>query len=252
MTASPIQPSILKFSILKPSDRIFCALDTTDTDKAVALAKQLQGVVGGVKLGLEFFCANGADGFKAVAATGMPIFLDLKFHDIPNTVAGAIRAVAPLAPKILTVHTQGGPEMMRRAAETAAEEAEKHGVARPWVTGVTILTSMDDADLAAIGVKDTVADQVARLAALASENGLDGMVCSPKEIALARTATHTGFKLVVPGIRPVGSATGDQKRVMTPSDAVTAGADVLVIGRPITQADDPRASAVAIAASING
>ena len=237
---------------MRPSDRIFCALDTVVTSEAVALAKALQDVVGGIKLGLEFFCANGADGFKAVAATGMPIFLDLKFHDIPNTVAGAIRAVAPLAPKILTIHTQGGPEMMRRAAETAAEEAEKHGHTKPWVTGVTILTSLDDSDLAAIGVTDPVADQVARLAALAAKNGLDGMVCSPREITLARAATNPDFKLVVPGIRPVGAAVGDQKRVMTPFDAVTAGADILVIGRPITEAADPAAAARAIADSING
>ena len=237
---------------MKPSDRIYCALDTVEIQKAVNLAETLNGVVGGIKLGLEFYCANGADGFKAVAETGMPIFLDLKFHDIPNTVAGAIRAVAPLAPKILTIHTQGGPEMMRRAAETAAEEAAKHGHAKPWVTGVTILTSLDDADMKAIGVEDIVADQVARLAALGAENGLDGMVCSPREITLARTATNPDFKLVVPGIRPAGSAAGDQKRVMTPFDAVEAGADVLVIGRPITQADDPRAAAVAIANTING
>ncbi len=237
--------------INQPSDRIFCALDTVDVAKAVDLANKLIGVVGGVKLGLEFYCSNGADGFKAVAETGMPIFLDLKFHDIPNTVAGAIRAVMPLAPKILTIHTQGGPEMMRRAAETAAEEAAKHGIDKPWVTGVTILTSMDDRDLNAIGVKDVVADQVARLAALGATNDLDGMVCSPKEIKLARATTNPNFKLIVPGIRPVGSAAGDQKRVMTPADAVTAGADVLVIGRPITQTADPRAAAEAIAASIN-
>lgn len=236
---------------MKPSDRIFCALDTTETNEAVALARKLQGVVGGVKLGLEFFCANGADGFKAVAETGMPIFLDLKFHDIPNTVAGAIRAVAPLAPKILTIHTQGGPEMMRRAAETAAEEAAKHGYDKPWVAGVTILTSMDDSDLKAIGVNDVVADQVVRLAALAHKSGLDGMVCSPREIKLARLATSPDFKLVVPGIRPAGSAAGDQKRIMTPADAIGAGADVLVIGRPITQAEDPAAAAQAIAASID-
>ncbi|SDD23764.1 orotidine-5'-phosphate decarboxylase [Kordiimonas lacus] len=236
---------------MKPSDRIFCALDTVETASAVALAKKLQGTVGGVKLGLEFYCANGADGFKAVAETGMPIFLDLKFHDIPNTVAGAIRAVAPLGPKILTIHTQGGPEMMRRAAETAAEEASKHGNDKPWVAGVTILTSMDGDDLQAIGVNDAVADQVARLAGLAHKSGLDGMVCSPREITLARQATAPDFKLVVPGIRPVGSAAGDQKRVMTPAEAVTAGADVLVIGRPITQADDPAAAARAIAGSIN-
>lgn len=232
------------------SDRIFCALDTTNTAEAVELSRKLQGYVGGLKLGLEFYCANGADGFKAVAETGMPIFLDLKFHDIPNTVAGAIRAVAPLGPKILTIHTQGGPEMMRRAAETAAEEAAKHGTDKPWVTGVTLLTSLDDKDLQAIGVKDNISTQVARLATLAHENGLDGMVCSPREIQLARAATSEKFKLVVPGIRPAGSAVGDQKRVMTPVDAVKAGADVLVIGRPITQAQDPRAAAEAIAESL--
>lgn len=236
---------------MKPSDRIFCALDTVETERAVSLAKTLIGTVGGLKLGLEFYCANGADGFKAVAETGMPIFLDLKFHDIPNTVAGAIRAVAPLGPKILTIHTQGGPEMMRRAVETAAEAAAKHGHAKPWVTGVTILTSMDDADMKAIGVEDKVSDQVARLAALADANGLDGMVCSPMEITLARAATNPDFKLVVPGIRPVGSAAGDQKRIMTPGDAVSAGADVLVIGRPITQAVDAATAAKAIADSIN-
>ncbi len=237
---------------MKASDRIFCALDTIDTTQAVATAADLLGVVGGVKLGLEFYCANGADGFKAVAETGMPIFLDLKFHDIPNTVAGAIRAVAPLGPKILTIHTQGGPEMMRRAAENAAEEADKHGLEKPWVTGVSILTSLDDSDLKAIGVEDFVEAQVARLAKLAAASGLDGMVCSPKEVTLARKATNPSFKLVVPGIRPAGSAAGDQKRVMTPQDAVTAGADILVIGRPITQAPNPRAAAEAIANSING
>ncbi|MFC3052171.1 orotidine-5'-phosphate decarboxylase [Kordiimonas pumila] len=229
---------------------VYCALDTTDTAEAVRLAKMLIGHVGGLKVGLEYYCANGTDGFKRIAETGMPIFLDLKFHDIPNTVAGAIRAVAPLGPKILTIHTQGGPEMMRRAADTAAEQAEKHGLTKPWVVGVTILTSLDDSDLKAIGVADKVADQVARLAALGASSGLDGMVCSPLEIALARRATHKDFKLVVPGIRPAGSAVGDQKRVMTPKEALTAGADVLVIGRPITQAKDPQEAANLIAASL--
>lgn len=233
-----------------PHDRIYCALDTVDVDAAVAIAHKLIGAVGGIKLGLEFFCANGADGYKRVSEVGLPIFLDLKFHDIPNTVAGAIRAVAPLAPRILTIHTQGGPEMMRRAADAAREEADKHGVVKPSIVGVTILTSLDGADLNAIGVNDAVSDQVARLAALAADNGLDGMVCSPKEIATARTVTRPDFKLVVPGIRPVGAAVGDQKRVMTPADAVKAGADVLVIGRPITQADDPAAAARSIAAQL--
>lgn len=235
---------------LRPSDRIFCALDTTDVDTAVATATNLLGVVGGVKLGLEFYCSTGADGFKAVSETGMPIFLDLKFHDIPNTVAGAIRAVAPLAPKILTIHTQGGPDMMRRAAETAAEEADRHGVTRPWVVGVTLLTSLDNDDLSALSISGTTATVVPTLAGLAQVSGLDGVVCSPKEIAMVRSQTASDFKLVVPGIRPVGSAVGDQKRVMTPRDAVAAGADVLVIGRPITGADDPVAAAKAIAASL--
>lgn len=231
-------------------ERIFCALDTVDVEAATALAHQLVGSVGGIKLGLEFFCANGADGFLRVAEAGLPIFLDLKFHDIPNTVAGAIRAVAPLAPQILTIHTQGGPEMMRRAADTAAEEADKLGVSKPLVVGVTVLTSLDDDDMHAVGVQNTVPNQVARLAALAHANGLDGMVCSPKEIALARVVTHADFKLVVPGIRPAGAAVGDQKRVMTPKDAVGAGADFLVIGRPITQADEPAVAARSIAAQL--
>ena len=233
-----------------PSERIYCAIDTTDVDAAVSLAQGLKGTVGGVKLGLEFYCANGAAGFQAVAETGMPIFLDLKFHDIPNTVAGAIRSVMPLAPKIMTIHTQGGPEMMRRAAETATEEADKLGIAKPWVVGVTILTSLDNDDLAACSVSGTTNTVVPTLAGLAEKSGLDGVVCSPKEIELVRGVTQPDFKLVVPGIRPAGSAVGDQKRVMTPKDAVDAGASVLVIGRPITQAGDPAAAAREIAAQL--
>lgn len=229
---------------------IFCALDSVDVDHVVRLARALKGTVGGIKLGLEFYCSAGADGFKRVADTGMPIFLDLKFHDIPNTVAGAIRAVAPLGPKILTIHTQGGPEMMRRASETAAEQASKYGFEKPVVAGVTILTSMDQSDLNAIGVTDAVPDQVKRLAALAHQSGLDGMVCSPMEIALARAATSPDFNLIVPGIRPAGSDKGDQKRVMTPKQAMTAGADILVIGRPITSALDPARAAANLAHSL--
>ncbi len=234
----------------QPSERIFCALDTTETSRAVELAKSLKGYVGGLKLGLEFYCANGADGFKAVADTGMPIFLDLKFHDIPNTVAGAMRAVMPLAPKILTIHTQGGQEMMRRAAEEAAGQADKLDVEKPWVVGVTLLTSLDDKDLAGMSVEGTTETVVPTLARLAERSGLDGVVCSPKEIELVRSQTGPDFKLVVPGIRPAGSDAGDQKRVMTPADAVSAGASILVIGRPITQASDPVEAAQAIAASL--
>lgn len=236
--------------IQQPSERIFCALDTTDTRVAVETARKLLGVVGGIKLGLEFYCSAGADGFKAVAETGMPIFLDLKFHDIPNTVVGAIRAVMPLAPRILTIHTQGGSEMMRRAAETAAEEADRHGVIAPWVVGVTLLTSLDNDDLAAMSVSGTIDTVVPTLAGLAQASGLDGIVCSPREIAMVRSQTANDFRLVVPGIRPVGSAAGDQKRVMTPQQAVSAGADVLVIGRPITGAADPVVAARDIADSL--
>ena len=232
------------------AQKIYCALDTTNVDEAVALAKALKGTIGGIKLGLEFFCSAGPEGFKQVSETGMPLFLDLKFHDIPNTVAGAIKSVAPLGPKIITIHTQGGLAMMQAAAETAAREADRYGFEKPWVCGVSILTSLDDSDLEAIGVNDPVAEQVARLATLAHSSGLDGMVCSPKEITLARNATSSDFKLIVPGIRPKGSASGDQKRVMTPHDAVEAGANIIVIGRPITQSDDPVASAQSIAESL--
>ncbi|UTW55284.1 orotidine-5'-phosphate decarboxylase [Kordiimonas sp. SCSIO 12610] len=233
--------------MLQSHERIFCALDTTDVSEAVQLSKNLKGYVGGVKLGLEFFMANGADGFKQVADTEIPIFLDLKFHDIPNTVAGAIRAVAPLAPKILTIHTQGGSEMMRRAQETAIEEADKHGLEKPWVVGVTILTSLDENDIGATGIEGAVPTAVERLAKLASTNSLDGVVCSPMEITLLRETISEDFKLVVPGIRPAGSAVGDQKRVLTPKEAVDNGADILVIGRPITQAPDPIKAAQKIA-----
>ncbi len=236
--------------LAREQDRIFTALDTTDVEVAVATAHQLKGIVGGLKLGLEFFLSCGVDGFKRVSETGMPIFLDLKFHDIPNTVAGAVRAVAPLAPKIITVHTQGGTDMMKRAVETAHEEAHKYSVPAPWVVGVTVLTSLDDVDLTSIGVDVPVGTHVARLAMLAAESGLDGMVCSPHEIALVRGAAGADFKLVVPGIRPAGTAFGDQKRVMAPQEAVTAGADVLVIGRPITGSGNPAVAAKAIADSL--
>lgn len=230
---------------------IFCAIDTTDVGDAVALAQQIKAHVGGLKLGLEFFCANGRDGYARVAEAGLPIFLDLKFHDIPNTVAGAIRAVAPLAPSILTIHTQGGPEMMRRASEAAREEADKAGVSAPAVVGVTVLTSLDAADLDAIGVADAPDKQVPRLAQLAETCGLDGIVCSPMEIALVRKVVRNDFRLVVPGIRPAGSEKGDQKRVMTPAEAQIAGASVLVIGRPITGANDPASAAAAIVTSLS-
>lgn len=225
---------------------IFCALDTIDEARATSLARGLRGSVGGVKLGMEFFYARGPQGYHAVAEAGLPVFLDLKLHDIPNTVAGGIRAVLPLRPAIVNVHAAGGLAMMRAAAE-AAQEA---GRERPLVIAVTVLTSLDETDLAATGVTGAPADHVLRLAHLAARAGLDGVVCSAHEIEGLRRELGPDFKLIVPGIRPAGSDIGDQKRIMTPAEALARGADVLVIGRPITGAADPREAAEAISASL--
>lgn len=231
---------------MKLDNPIFCALDTTDMDRAVALARDLRGSVGGAKIGMEFFNAHGHAGCRAVAETGLPIFLDLKLHDIPNTVAGGIRAVLPLKPAIVNVHTGGGAAMMRAAVD-AAKEA---GPSRPLVIGVTLLTSLDASDLAEMGISRSPSDQVRRLAGLAATAGLDGVVCSAHEIEALRRDLGRGFKLIVPGIRPAGSDIADQKRVMTPSEALARGADMLVIGRPITGAGDPRAAAEEIGRSL--
>lgn len=228
---------------MKPHQRIFVALDTTSTAEAASLAERLSGYVGGIKLGKEFFTANGPQGVAHVAACGMPLFLDLKFHDIPNTVAGAVRAALPLKPFLLNVHAAGGSAMMQAAARAAAEA----GTVRPLMLAVTVLTSMGPEDLAAVGVPGSVQDQVVRLATLARDAGMDGVVCSAKEIEPLRAALGPDFKLVVPGIRPLWSETGDQKRIVTPAEAVRLGADFLVIGRPITAAPDPVAAARRIA-----
>ena len=235
----------------EPKDRIFVALDTQDLTRAANLARVLAGLVGGVKLGKEFFTAQGPDGVRAVAG-GERLFLDLKFHDIPNTVAGAVRAAVHLRPAIVNVHASGGPAMMQAAAEAAREAAEDSEVPRPLVLAVTVLTSLDDDDLTAVGQKGPAGDQVLRLAQLAQECGLDGVVCSPREIAALRRACDPAFVLMVPGIRPDWAARGDQKRVMTPAEALAAGADYLVIGRPITGAEDPAAAARRIVAELAG
>jgi len=223
---------------------IFCAIDRPDLEGALALCRALQDVVGGFKLGLEFTSANGPAGVRAVVALGLPVFLDVKFHDIPNTVAGAVRAVGGLGVAMLNVHVAGGPAMLRAAVEANA------CAPRPAVLGVTVLTSVDDADLATTGVPHGARDQVLRLAALAQTCGLDGVICSPQEIAALRSRCGADFKLVVPGIRPAGSGLGDQKRTLGPAAAIAAGADWLVIGRPITRAPDSHAAAAAIAAAI--
>ncbi|MBO6783037.1 MAG: orotidine-5'-phosphate decarboxylase [Alphaproteobacteria bacterium] len=226
-----------------PDNPVFVALDTPDLDLALRWCEAVRGHVGGVKTGLEFFSANGADGVRTIVDTGLPIFLDLKFHDIPNTVAGAVRAVAGLGAAIVNVHASGGPAMLD-AARNAAEQAG--GPARPLVIAVTVLTSMDDGDLRAVGQAAPAEEQVVRLAALSRDHGLDGVVCSPAEIGPIRAACGPDFKLIVPGIRPDWAVSGDQKRITTPREARDRGADVLVIGRPITGADDPAAAAARI------
>jgi len=228
---------------------IFVAVDTIDLAEAKVRAKQLAGAVGGIKLGLEFFVAHGPEGIRAVMqeCAGLPLFLDLKLHDIPNTVAGGVRAAAALKPRYLTIHTSGGPAMLR----AAADEAAKFGAARPRLLGVTVLTSMAEDDLAAVGfARRAMSEQVEAMARLAKANGLDGVICSPHEVAALRRAMGPDFVLMVPGVRPAGSDAGDQKRVMTPADAMKAGATHLVIGRPICQAADPVAAARKIGAEL--
>lgn len=223
---------------------IFCALDSADLEWALSLTGKLAPLVGGVKLGLEFFSANGADGVRAVSRTGTPVFLDLKFHDIPNTVAGAISSVAPLAPLMTTIHTLGGRDMMKAAVEAAANAAEKLGVRRMKILGVTMLTSMAETDLDEIGVKaSSMVDQVKRLAVLAQESGVDGIVASPHEIEALRRVCGPDFLLVIPGIRPLWAESQDQKRVLSPKEALDRGASHLVIGRPITKASNPAEAA---------
>ncbi len=224
---------------------IFVALDTTDPDYARELAERVRPHVGGLKLGLEFFNAHGPDGVRPFVEMGLPVFLDLKYHDIPNTVAGAVRAASGLGVSILNVHAQGGAAMMR-----AGLDAAKSVSPAIRVIAVTMLTSLGDEDLPGLGLMPPVGDQVLRLAALARQCGLDGVVCSAHEIVRLRKEMGPDFLLVVPGIRPDGSSLGDQRRVMGPAEARASGANVLVIGRPITGAPDPEQAARDIAQSL--
>ena len=218
---------------------VYCAIDVSDLGTAQNLALQLSGKVGGLKIGMEFFYAHGQTGYELLSQQGQNIFLDLKLHDIPNTVAAAVRALVPLAPAYLNVHAGGGAAMMAAASKSAHETAGAAGVTPPCMLGVTVLTSLSQSDLNDIGVHGAPRDQVLRLANLAAGNGMDGVVCSAEETAMLRSEMGPDFKLVVPGIRPAGAGHDDQKRVTTPEAAMAAGADVLVIGRAITQADDP-------------
>ena len=228
---------------MKTTSPVFCAIDRADLSGALLLARSLsRQPIGGLKLGLEFVTANGPSGVRSIVDLGLPVFLDLKFHDIPNTVVGAVKAAADLGVSMLTLHLQGGPAMLWAAADAV----KAMGDDRPMLLGVSVLTSMDDKDLAAVGIEGSTEAQVLRLAGLAQKTGMDGMVCSPREIGPLRKAFGGSMKLVVPGIRPEGSAAGDQKRTLTPGDAIKAGADYLVIGRPITAAGSPGAAALAI------
>jgi len=223
------------------SNPLYVAIDTPYLDDALDLIKKVQAHVGGVKLGLEFFCANGHHGVHEVQKLGTPIFLDLKLHDIPNTVAKAMQAINTLEPAIVTIHAAGGRAMMEDAKAAAGTHTK--------VVAVTVLTSLDDHDLSRVGVSDSSDVQVARLSALAQEAGLDGIVCSGHEVKAVRKNWKDGF-FVVPGLRPAGAAMGDQKRAVTPRQARDDGASVLVIGRPITKAEDPDEAARAIMGSL--
>ena len=220
-------------------DKIYVALDTVSLEEVQYLARLLKGKVGGVKLGKEFFSAHGPQGVKVISKEGLPIFLDLKFHDIPNTVEAAIKASVSLNVSMLNVHVSGGLEMMRLAKRAAREESKRLKITCPLILGVTVLTSLDNKDLAELGVANEPSQQVEVLTKLAIEAGLDGVVCSPTEVRSIRKIAGNKFVLVTPGVRPDWAAKGDQKRVTGPREAIKAGASFLVIGRPITTADDP-------------
>jgi orotidine-5'-phosphate decarboxylase len=220
---------------------VYLALDLPQLEAARALAEKVKAHVGGFKLGLEFFCAHGHHGVHEIAHVGLPIFLDLKLHDIPNTVAGAMQAIHVLEPAIVTVHASGGRAMM--------EDAKAAAAAGTKVVAVTMLTSLDERDLVRTGVNGNARDQVLRLAELAEAAGLDGIVCSGREVGTVHRQWKDGF-FVVPGLRPNGGANGDQKRVVTPRQARDDGASVLVVGRPISRADEPLEAARAIEATL--
>lgn len=223
------------------SSALYVAIDTPQLDRATALIGKIRNHIGGIKLGLEFFCANGHHGVREIKKNGLPIFLDLKLHDIPNTVAKAVQAINALEPAIITIHASGGRAMM--------EDAKAAAGANTKVVAVTVLTSLDDMDLHDVGLRDGANDQALRLARLAQKSGLDGIVCSGAEVAAIRDAWPEGF-LVVPGVRPAGGALGDQKRAVTPRQALDSGASILVIGRPITLAENPDFAAREIEATL--
>jgi len=229
-------------------DQLLVALDVDTVADARALADQLRGIAGGFKIGSRLFTSHGPSIVEELCARGDRVFLDLKFHDIPNTVAGAVAAATRLGVWMVNVHAGGGSDMMRAAREAATNEALRMGAPAPLVIAVTVLTSMHEAALAGTGVTGSVASQVGRLAELTEQAGLDGVVASAHEIALIRERCGATFTVVTPGIRGSGDAKGDQRRTMSAREALAAGATYLVVGRPIIGASDPRAAAEQIAA----
>src|SRR5438132_4226547 len=224
-------------------DRLVVALDVPDRDSAMPLVEQVSGLVGMFKIGSQLFTAEGPELVRELVASGERVFLDLKFHDIPNTVSGAVESAARLGVSILNVHTLGGSEMMRAAAHAVGDRGLLW-ITRPAVLGVTVLTSMDRADLADVGITSDLSSEVVRLATLARDSGLDGIVASPHEIRLIRECiTAERFIILTPGIRPARFEHGDQKRIATPADAIRDGADFIVVGRAITDSPEPRAAA---------
>jgi len=229
---------------------VIAALDVFEAETALRLASQLAPVVGAFKIGSELFTSAGPDIVRKIRATGGSVFLDLKFHDIPNTVAKAVASAVRLDVQMITIHTSGGLEMMRAAEASAQKTASQTGRNAPLILGVTVLTSMDSNNLSEIGAPANVGQQVERLANLAVKAGLRGLVCSPLEIVALRQILPSHIQLVTPGIRTGAEKADDQKRTLTPKEAMTAGASWLVIGRPIYAAENPRAAAEGILASL--
>jgi orotidine-5'-phosphate decarboxylase len=233
-------------------DQLLVALDVDTAREGRALADRLRGVVGGFKIGSRLFTGEGPALVEELASRGDRVFLDLKFHDIPNTVAGAVAAATRLGVWMLNVHASGGLAMMRAAREAAREEAARRSRPAPLLIAVTMLTSLDQPALTEIGLQASVADQVGRLAALTESAGLDGVVASPREIEIIRRRCGRAFAIVTPGIRGVSDPRGDQSRTLSAADALAAGATYLVVGRPIIGAADPRDAAEKIVADCRG